>query len=945
LELRVLGPVELVAGESVVPVAQPQQCAVLATLVVEAGRLVPVEALVDRVWGPDPPPHARRTLHTYITRVRRLLEQASDAGEEAARLVHRTGGYLLEIDPDRVDLHRFRRLLEQAHHGCGDEQRVKLLREALGLWRGQPLTGLPGQWAARMREGWQQQHRDAVLAWARAELHLGNPAAVIPVLTELVGEHPLVEPLTAALMRALHAAGHSAEALECYTSTRQLLAEELGVDPGAELQALHQAILRGESDHAGPTPTSAPAPAPAAPVVPAQLPADVYGFAGRGDHLARLDVLLASATGEQPTAVVISAVSGTAGVGKTALAVHWAHRVRARFPDGQLYVNLRGFHPSGQVMEPAAAVRGFIDALGAPAERVPADPDAQAALYRSLLAGKQVLVVLDNARDADQARPLLPGSPTALVVVTSRNQLTSLVAADGAHPLTLDLLTHDEARDLLQRRLGAGRVAAEPDAAEHVITACARLPLALAVAAARAAQTGFPLAVLAAELADARGRLGVLDAGDAATRVRAVFSWSYTTLTPPAARLFRLLGLHPGPDISVAAAASLAELPRPEASRLLAELARASLTTEHAPGRYGLHDLLTSYAADLTHTTDSDHTRRAATGRLLDHYLHTAHTADRLMHPARDQITIPLAPPAPGTTPEQPTDHRGAMAWLDAEHPALLAAVWLAAETGCDTHTWQLTWALQTFLDRRGRWQDLSGAWQAAVAAADRLTHPTAAAYGHRQLAWAEIRLGRYGEAHTYLRRALELYTRTGDRAGQAHAHHALTHLWERQNRPDRALGHAQQALTLFEATGHRRGQGHALNAVGWCHARLGDHAKALACCRQALTLCQQAGDRGGQAATWDTLGYSHHHLGQHTQAADCYQHALTLLRDLGDRYHEATALTRLGDTHRAAGDPAAAQAAWTHAVDILTDLDHHDADAVRAKLRDLHRPPASGGS
>jgi hypothetical protein len=401
-------------------------------------------------------------------------------------------------------------------------------------------------------------------------------------------------------------------------------------------------------------------PLPESAAVPAQLPRDVAGFAGRGEQLARLDELLAPAAGRRPGAVVISAVSGTPGLGKTALVVHWAHRVKHRFPDGQLYVNLGGFDPGGRVMAPAEAVRGFLDALGVSAEQIPPSLDAQACLYRSLLDGRRVLIVLDNARDAEQVRPLLPGTPTALVVVTSRNQLTSLVAIDGAHPLMLDLLTEDEARELLACRLGPDRIAAEPEAVQQIIACCARLPLALTIAAARAEQSGFPLTALAAELDKATGRLDALDAGDPVSQVRTVFSWSYTALTPPAARLFRLLGLHPGTDISTAAAASLAAHPPAETRRLLAELTRASLLTEHAPGRYTFHDLLCAYATDLTHTHDPADQCHAALGRIRDHYLHPAHTAARLLPPLDDPVT--LTPPSPGVTPEQPSDHEQAMA-------------------------------------------------------------------------------------------------------------------------------------------------------------------------------------------------------------------------------------------------------------------------------------------
>jgi Domain of unknown function (DUF4062)/NB-ARC domain len=474
--------------------------------------------------------------------------------------------------------------------------------------------------------------------------------------------------------------------------------------------------------------------------VPRQLPAAVQHFAGRTTELAALTGLLRRRA-ETGGTVVISAIGGTAGVGKTALAVYWAHQVADRFPDGQLYVNLRGFDPAGTVVEPAEAVRRFLDAVGVPPERIPADLDAQAALYRSQLAGRRMLVVLDNARDTAQVRPLLPGAPTCLVLVTSRNQLSGLVAADGAHPIILKLLTPDEAQDLLTRRLGPDRTAAEPEAVEQIITACARLPLALAIVAAQAAtHPHLPLATLASELCTDADRLGPLTTDDPATDVRAVFSWSYHALIPEAARLFRLLGLHPGPDISTPTAASLAALPTSRVRLLLAELARANLIVEPIPGRYGFHDLLRAYAADLAHTVDTDQQRHNATHRILDHYLHTAYTAERLLNPARDPIT--LSSPQTGVAPEQLVDHRQALDWFTTERPVLLATVDHAATTGWDTHAGQLTWTLTTFLGRRGHWHDQVVAGRAAVAAAQRLADPPAQARAYRTVADAYILLG-----------------------------------------------------------------------------------------------------------------------------------------------------------------------------------------------------------
>jgi DNA-binding SARP family transcriptional activator/tetratricopeptide (TPR) repeat protein len=934
VEFRLLGPVEVAASGRLIEVGPPQRCAVLAALAVDAGRPVTVETLIDRVWDDRPPEGARRALHAHITRIRRLLEHAGAPDGRPARLLRRSGGYLLDIDPDRVDLHRFRRLFDQARDpGRDDTERVTALRAALDLWRGEPLAGLSARWAVRTRQGWSQQHLDALLAWARAELAVNNPETVIGRLTDLIDDHPLLEPLVAVLMRALHAVGRVTDALDLYTTTRARLVNELGTEPGAELQRVHQAVLR--DDLTRPDQVRAPQLTRA---VPAQLPRDVRGFSGRRNELAQLDSLLTTAD-EQAAPVIISALAGTAGVGKTALAVHWAHQVRDRFPDGQLYVNLRGFGPSGQVMDPAEAVRRFLDALDVPPERIPVDLDAQAALYRSRLADRRMLIVLDNAGDTTQVLPLLPGTPTCLVLITSRQPLTGLIATDAAHLLTLDLLTPGEARQLLSRRIGADRVAAEPDAVEEIIARCARLPLALALVAARAAiRPRVGLHILADELRDTQQRWETLAGDSPATDVRTVFSWSYQALTPSTARLFRLLGLHPGPDIAAPAAASLAGVATAAGRPLLAELTRASLLVEHIPGRYTFHDLLRAYAVHVADRVDSDGQRHAAVHRVLDHYLHTAFSAAMLLQPARNPIT--LTPPRPGVTPEHLADHEQALAWFAVEHRVLLAAIDHATAAGFDTHTWQLAWTLNDFLYRRGHWLDWAAAQQAAVAAAQQLADPNMQARAHRHLGFAYTRLDRIDDAQTHLGQALDLYRKAGDPAGQAHTHISLAVVRERQGRLAEALDHTQQALDLYQTAGDRVGQADALNAVGWYHALLGDHRQALTFCQQALRLFQELDDGYGQAGTWDSLGYAHHHLGQHTQAIACYQHALDLCRDLGDRYEEADTLTNLGDTHHAAGNVDAAREVWQQALTILDQLDHPGADQVRAKLAALDPPP-----
>jgi tetratricopeptide (TPR) repeat protein len=426
----------------------------------------------------------------------------------------------------------------------------------------------------------------------------------------------------------------------------------------------------------------------------------------------------------------------------------------------------------------------------------------------------------------------------------------------------------------------------------------------------------------------------LLTGDDPHTDVQAVFSWSYDALTPAAARLFRLLGLHPSPDIAAPAAASLAGITLDAVRPWLAELTQANLLTQPTTARYTCHDLLRGYATQLTDTIDTDEQRHTATGRILDHYLHTAATADRLLNPSRDPDS--LAPARAGVTPQQLSDHVQALSWFAAEHQVLLSAVTHAAAAGFDAHTHQLALTLQPFLGQLMHWRERLAVGQAALAAAQRLGDPTAQTRARRSLAEAYTQLGRFDDAHTQLHHAMDMATRAGDQIQQAHIHLSMAILWEQRGQPTQALPLARQAVQLYQAAGHQAGQADALNAVGWFHTLLGEHRQALTYCQQALILTQQLGNRHGQAATWDSLGHAYHHLGQHTQAFTCYQNAVTLCRDLGERYYEADTLTRLGAAHHASGNPHAARDAWQQALTILDDLNHSDAIQVRATLADL---------
>lgn len=483
-------------------------------------------------------------------------------------------------------------------------------------------------------------------------------------------------------------------------------------------------------------------------------------------------------------------------------------------------------------------------------------------------------MLLDNARDTEQVRPLLPGSAGCLIVVTSRNHLHGLVVVDGAHPLSLDLLTAAESGEFLIRRLGTKRVAEEQAGADEIVALCGSLPLTLAIVSARTAvHPGWSLSSIAEDLRETRGSLAGFTHDDPATDPRTAFSWSYDALTPGAARLFRLLALHPGPDVSTATAAVLLGLPLKDIRPLLAELVGAHLLTQRSPGRFGSHELLRIYAGDLAESHDTPEERDAVRHRLLDHLLHTAHRADSLLAPHRERLT--LSPQvAAGASPVAFNSQEKAANWLDAERPVLLAAVQEAARSGLGAHCWQLAATLELFLDRHGRWQDQLVVQAAALHAAEGLGDLSGRAHAHRALGFVNGRLERPAEAREHLSTALELFAAIGDLPGQGRVHRYLAFQANRQGHHHEALDHYREAHSLYEAAGHRSGQAGICNEVGWTHILLGAYEEALADCQRAITMNQQLGDRNGEAAAWDSLGYAHHHLGQYQQALTCYEHA-----------------------------------------------------------------------
>lgn len=928
MRVRLLGPVDVVTDGEPLAVGGVRRKAVLATLALHDREVVSVSRLVEVVWGEAAPPHATNSLQAHVSYLRGVL------GNKAAIRAH-PPGYVFDLGAESTDVQVAERLLRQGTQAEDPVTCVRQLEAALALWRGEALAdladlaGLEDQ--ARRLDLLQLQVKRAL---AEARLAAGEHTRLVPGLEQLAAEHPLDESIHADLMLALYRSGRQADALAVYRRLRHTLGDQLGIDPGQLLRDLEMAILQQNPSLDAPSilPDTPPAlvrlSAAAEPTgpVPAQLPSAVPVFAGRGRELDSLDEILPG-TSRAPLAVI----SGTPGVGKTALSVCWAHRVAKLFPDGQLYVDLRGFDPARAPLDPSEVLRGFLDALGVDSHRIPRGFDAQLGLYRSILAGKRVLVLLDNARDTDQVRPLLPGAACCVTVVTSRTQLTPLVATHGARPLTLDLLTPEESRDLLDRRLGASRIAAAQVAADQVIARCAGLPLALAIVAAQAEATAAPLSVLAGQLQDSTDTLDPFSAGDQSTDLRAVFSWSTGALTPPAAGLYRLLGLHPGPDLTVTAAASMTGEPVDRTRRELSELVRASLLTEPTPGRFASHDLLRSYAAEQARTRCTGHDQQAALHRMLDYYLYSAQEAARVLYGPWNDVS--LADPQPGVIVESFADKPRAMAWFQAEYQALLGGIECAASAGFDTQAWQLAFSIGCYFERTGRWRDWARAARAALTATQRGGDTSGQAHAHQQLGYALTYLGVYDQAHSHLRDAIDLFAVLGDVDHHAMAHLGLSYLYACQHADEHALDHAQQALKLYRMAGHHVGQAAALSNIGWSKAQRGRYAEALPHCRQALDLFQKDADAQGQASVWDTLGYIHNCRAEHAEAIACYIQAANFFGQMRDSYNQATTLTQLGDVYHAAGDRDSARSTWRQALRLHETLDHPDATQVRHRL------------
>jgi tetratricopeptide (TPR) repeat protein len=666
------------------------------------------------------------------------------------------------------------------------------------------------------------------------------------------------------------------------------------------------------------------------PTVPHQLPASTGFFVGRESQLETLTRILDEARADGgDTGSRIAGIVGGPGIGKTMLAVDWAYSVADEFRDGQLYVNLRGFDAVDPPLEPARAIRGFLGAFGLTAERIPKSLEEQAALYRTLLWQRWVLVVLDNARDEEQIYPLLPGR--GFVLVTSRNTLQGLVA-QGAQPITLDLLTEPEATQLITQYVGRDRAAAEPGAVKDLVKLTSRLPLAVAIVMSRAVtRASISLADLAEELNDEPDLLDALVTRDILMSAESVFSWSYRAFSPEAAGLFRLIGLHPGPDISIGAAAALAGTTGSNTKRLVDELTTAHFLQESRPGRFHTHDLLRAYARKLAMTYDSEDERRFALARAFDYYLHSAFAADRQLYPYRHSIV--LSPPDPAVAAAVIEDRAEAVEWFTEEIPTLLAVAAYAARNGHVAHAWQLPWAFATFLHRQGAWHDYLVSQERALEVALQTGDPTVIARVERNIGRPYTLLGFVDDALAHYERSLALCRETKDPTGEALCEDAITWQYGRIRRHEDAIEHAERALSLWGDVGSKAGRARALNYIGWNRERLGRYRESLESCEEALRLFREIGNDVGEADTVDSIGYAHQHLGDRANAVGFYERSIVLWHQLGDRYNEADVLGRLGDVHRDGGQLDLAVKAWRDALAILEELGHPDAAAVCAKL------------
>jgi DNA-binding SARP family transcriptional activator/Tfp pilus assembly protein PilF len=965
MQFQILGPLEVRVGGSWSGINAPKWRTVLAVLLLQPSQIVSTDQLINEVWPEDAPARATNLISVYVHRLRRLI-----GDPEGKILVTRSPGYQLLAAADDVDAQLFARLMAAGRGALADQDAPRaadLLSQAAGLWRGNraladvPPSPLVSAEASRLEECL----IEVVELRIQADLACGRQAQVVTELRRLLADHPLRERLWALLMRALYRSGRQAEALEVYAQARKVIADELGVDPGAELQGLYQQILAADSDggpagdrQAGPVPAVAvphaplvaenpaaigvPAePALAARALPllAQLPADIADFTGRAEHVATLRAMLSSPQrADSPGAVVLAAVVGAGGLGKTTLAVHAAHLLRGRFPDGQLYANLLGAAP--RPAPPAEILARFLRDLGVDPGRIPANEEERAAQYHSQLVGRRVLIVLDDAKDAAQVRPLLPGSASCAVLVTSRSRLPDLA---GSRVVDLNVLQPAEARELFATIVGAARAAAEPQATRDVLAACAGLPLAIRIAGARLAARGnWSVRSMADRLSDERRRLDELSAGDLA--VRACFEVSFTSLPGPArgdgvnpATAFRLLGVWAGLTIGLRAATALLGEPADAVADALEVLVDAQLLQSPAADRYRFHDLLRAYAAERALAEEPGEARLVATQRVLTWYLHTVEAVAQLVSPHR--YRIPLPAPGPECLPLSFGTLTDALNWCEAERANLVAGIRQAAASGLHDLAWRLAVACFVFFNRRTYWADWVETHRVALASARQTGDKRAEALVLNNLGSAFIRQGRDAAAADCFEQALAIRRKIGDLPGEAQTATNIADSYLRQKRFDEALDLLKRVLEIERELASPYSEGVVLNNLGEVFLAMGRDDEAVASLEQAGAIFRDIGEIHGEGYALTNLGEAYLAIGRTAEAIGVLEDALELHQASADHLDEVHTLRDLGRAHLAAGHRDQGRDCLQQAAAMFTELgDDGQASAIQAELIDLGR-------
>jgi len=903
MEFRALGPIELWSAGQQRDLGSARARCVLAILLLTPRTIVPATALIDRLWDTRPPPKARESLSAYVARLRASLRLALG---DRVRLVGRARGYLLDVDPEAVDLHQFRRLRRQADAltASGDyDHAASLLREADGLWRGQALAGIRGDWVARMRDSLEEERRAAILERVECELELGRHADLVGELRQLLAQYPLDETFVAHQMAALYWNGRPGDALGLYRETRSRLIDEQGTEPGPVLSELHQRILRRDSLLAV-RPTGQ---RPGRVARPDTLPPETVEFVGRSEELGLL-------TGEHQDAGRVSVIEGMPGVGKTALAVHAARIVSGEYPDGMLYLDFHSHDPGRPSLEPAEALHRLLRMLIVPATQIPDVIGERAALWQAQLSRRRAVVILDDAARLDQIRPLLPVAGRCLILITTRRRLPDL---EGTRTLTLDVLPVDDAVTLFRRIAGEGS-AQDEDKVAAAVRLCGRLPLAIQLTAGRLAQDHPPrLADLIEELSQSPAQLG--GTGAASPEVVSAFDLSYRALEPDHQRLFRRLGTSPCACFSLQAAAALGGCTLAEAEKALAALLDHHLLARAPADQFRFHDLIRGYAAVRAARDDPEPEQRQAVARLLDYYLHTADKADRVLHPFRRRMPVslthlPAASPALGTQED-------AAGWLESEWRNILRAAQHAGR-----HEWKrkcadLTHVLADFVETRAYWDEAIAAHALALQACRDVADPARIAQASMELSVVSQQTGRHEAALPLAEDAAAIYRSLGDRRGEAEALDQIGMAHQRAARSREALAYFHEARILYDSAVDQHGVASTLSHSGIACWHLGRYPDAMGHLRAALSLYRDVGDRRGEAKTLNNLGRMQLYCGYHRDALEGYQKSLEIFSEIGGPQNEAILYHNIGGVHHYKGSYEEGLAACRRALAIYRDI------------------------